>query len=185
MKKLVLSLLSLPLLSPFALHAAPAGDPTKSAYFDMGAVLERSPEYKDSMEELQKDYEHYENKLKNLQNKALKYKAQLEDTQLNKEGRLKIERELAGLQVDYQSALKEAQEDFAKRQRQVEEQLAKKIKRIIKETGKKNNWGAVTQAFVIINPDLDLTDEIVKALNESYAAEKKAAEQKKKVTQSK
>ncbi len=79
--------------------------------------------------------------------------------------RTKAQRELTDLDTDLQRKRREFQEDFNRRRNDAFATIVEKANVAIKEIAEKQNYDLILQDAVTVSPRVDITDEVIKALN--------------------
>lgn len=79
--------------------------------------------------------------------------------------RNKAQRELTDLDTDLQRKRREFQEDFNRRRNDAFATIVEKANAAIKEIAEKQNYDLILQDAVTVSPRVDITDDVIKALN--------------------
>lgn len=149
-------------------------------YVDVDTVLSKYNLAKDYNEEMLRMQTNMENKAKKHES-SLQAQAQAMQNKLQNNGYLSEEsynqdnQRLANAQNAAQRELASLQNDFQNSAMKAQQAVNDSIESYIKEYNSKHGYDAIFQkaATLYINPDLDITDEIVEGLNARYNKVKK------------
>ncbi|ACD94487.1 OmpH family outer membrane protein [Trichlorobacter lovleyi] len=166
MKRLVMMVLMLALMS----GSVWAAD-TKIGYLDMQRALNTSETGKAAKAQLQEKLKKYQEQINSKQEELQKLKNDLE-----KQGLALTEASRAAKEKDYQQKLKDfqrftkdAEEDLQARDGEFTKKILEVLEKIVQEYGKKNGYSVIFDArsagMLYADTSVDLTDEILKALN--------------------
>ena len=166
MKRLVLMALMLAVMT----GSAWAAD-IKLGYLDMQRTLNTSEAGKAAKEQLQEKLKKYQEQVNLKQDELQKLKNDLE-----KQGMALTEASRAAKEKDYQQKLKDfqrftkdAEEDLQARDGEFTKKILETLEKIVQEYGKKHNYSMIFDArsagMLYADTSVDLTEEILKALN--------------------
>ncbi|WP_051401753.1 OmpH family outer membrane protein [Advenella kashmirensis] len=79
--------------------------------------------------------------------------------------RTKAQRELSDLDTDLQRKRREFQEDFNRRRNEAFSGIVEKANAAIKNIAEKQNYDLIVQDAVTVSPRIDITDTVIKALD--------------------
>src|SRR5690606_24171197 len=79
--------------------------------------------------------------------------------------RTKAQRELSDLDTDLQRKRREFQEDFDRRRNEAFSGIVEKANAAIKNIAEKQNYDLIVQDAVTVSPRIDITDTVIKALD--------------------
>lgn len=77
------------------------------------------------------------------------------------------QRQLMEQDRDLQRRRREFQEDLSARKQEELQQILDRANRVVKQVAEAEKYDVILQEAVYINPQLDITDKVIKALNES------------------
>jgi Skp family chaperone for outer membrane proteins len=173
-----------------ATPAAPAGPPArfqdgfKYAYVNMQAIAQQSAEGKALAERLKSAQDtkqrELQDKNKNLQ--AMQQKLDQGGSVLSEAARTQLVSDIDRTQRDLQRASEDAQEELQKLAQQVEEDFTRKVLPIVDKVAKEKQvhfvFNAAQSGLIWADPGMDLTTEVIAALNGSKPAAPAAAPSK-------
>jgi len=103
-------------------------------------------------------------KLKGMSDKLDKESAVLADSD-----RTRRQRELSDLDRDFQRKQREFREDLNQRRNEELAQVLERANRVIRSIAEQRKYDLIVQEAVYVNPRIDITDEVLKALNSQSA----------------
>jgi outer membrane protein len=170
--------------------AAPAPPPArfqdglKYAYVNMQAIAQQSAEGKalaDRLKSMQDAKQReLQDKNKNLQ--AMQQKLDQGGSVLSEAARAQLQSDIDRTQRDLQRASEDAQEELQKLAQQVEEDFTRKVLPIVDKVAKEKQvhfvFNAAQSGLIWADPGMDLTTEVIAALNGSKPAAPAAAPSK-------
>lgn len=104
-------------------------------------------------------------KLKAMSDKLDKDSAVLADSD-----RTRRQRELSDLDRDFQRKQREFREDLNQRRNEELAQVLERANRVIRSIAEQRKYDLIVQEAVYVNPRIDITDDVLKALNTSQSA---------------
>ncbi|CAJ0781553.1 hypothetical protein LMG7141_01163 [Ralstonia condita] len=104
-------------------------------------------------------------KLKSMSDKLDKESAVLADSD-----RTRRQRELSDLDRDFQRKQREFREDLNQRRNEELAQVLERANRVIRSIAEQRKYDLIVQEAVYVNPRIDITDDVLKALNTSQSA---------------
>ena len=99
-------------------------------------------------------------KLKTMSDKLDKDSAVLADAD-----RTRRQRELSDLDRDFQRKQREFREDLNQRRNEELAQVLERANRVIRSIAEQRKYDLIVQEAVYVNPRIDITDDVLKALN--------------------
>ena len=99
-------------------------------------------------------------KLKGMSDKLDKDSAVLADSDRNRR-----QRELSDLDRDFQRKQREFREDLNQRRNEELAQVLERANRVIRSIAEQRKYDLIVQEAVYVNPRIDITDDVLKALN--------------------
>jgi outer membrane protein len=79
------------------------------------------------------------------------------------------QRELSDLDRDFQRKQREFREDLNQRRNEELAQVLERANRVIRSIAEQRKYDLIVQEAVYVNPRIDITDEVLKALNSQSA----------------
>ncbi|MFS8980110.1 OmpH family outer membrane protein [Cupriavidus necator] len=101
-------------------------------------------------------------KIRALADRLDKDAATLDDTE-----RQRRQREVADLDREFQLKQRAFREDLQRRRNQELAQLVERANRVIRQLAEQRKYDLVVQEAIYVNPRIDITDDVMKALNAS------------------
>jgi len=168
MKRFIVALfllLALPL-------SALAADGAKFGSVDIQKVLLMSDAGKEAKDLLGQKAGKYEAEKNSKEEELKKLKVELEKQGLllSESARSSKERDYQQRLKEYQRFLKDAQEDLQAKNDEFTSKIVDEIVKVAQEYGRKNGYTAIfvkSETMVYLDPSADLTEEVLKAFNES------------------
>jgi len=172
-----------------AAPAAPAPtarfqDGLKYAYVNMQAIAQQSAEGKSLADKLKaaQDAKQRELQDKNKNLQAMQQKLDQGGSVLSEAARAQLQTDIDRTQRDLQRASEDAQEELQKLAQQVEEDFTRKVLPIVDKVAKEKQvhfvFNAAQSGLIWADPGMDLTTEVIAALNGSKPAAPAAAPSK-------
>ncbi len=84
--------------------------------------------------------------------------------------RTRRQRELADMDRDFQRKQREFREDLNQRRNEELAGVLERANRVIRQIAEQRKYDLIVQEAVYVNPRIDITDEVLKALNASQSA---------------
>ena len=138
-------------------------------------VIRESPYYKSAESKMRSEFDKRQNDLE-TSGKALAEdikKFQRDADIMAPDERARKEKDLSARQVDFQYAQQKFREDAAARDRELTQDLMGKIKDAIQQVAKDKGVDLVVQDPVYAIPSMDITDDVLKALQSAGGAKSK------------
>lgn len=144
-------------------------------YVDMDSVLANynlAKDYNEDMMRMQSDAEgKISQKEKAMQNFANEVQKKMQNNgYLTQESYKQDEQKMANMQKDYQNSASEIQNNMMKAMANAQKAVQDSIVAFIESYNKSHGYDAIFQkaATLYINPQLDITDEVIEGLNAKY-----------------
>jgi outer membrane protein len=99
--------------------------------------------------------------------KAASDKLEREGPTLPDSQRIARQKQLVDQDRDFQRKRREFQEDLNSRKNEELQQVLERANKVVKQVAEAEKYDVILQEAVYINPKLDITDEVIKALNAS------------------
>lgn len=161
MKKLAVSCF----LFAFALTAAAEG---RIGFVNSQKIMNESPQATRAKKRIEKDFEKRDQDLQRIAKQLQGLQEALEKnalTMAESERRTK-EREFNDLNRDFQRRQREFREDLTQRQNEEMAAILDRVNKAIKQIADAEKYDIVFQEAVYASPRIDITDKVLKALNE-------------------
>ncbi|GFO65527.1 OmpH family outer membrane protein [Geomonas paludis] len=168
MKRFIVAI-SLVLALPLSVMAA---DGSKIGSVDIQKVLSQSDAGKEAKDQLMQKASKYEAEKAAKEADLLKLKGELESqgtALLNESARSAKDRDYQKGMKEYQRFLKDAQDDLQLKNGEYTNKILDEIGKVVQEFGRKSGYTAIfsREMMVYIDPSADVTDQVLKAFNES------------------
>ena len=152
----------------------------KMAYFDIDSLQEKYEYFKDVSGEVKNKEAEVTSQLTTMQNNYQKRLRQLQEkgpTMTQSEGEA-AQRELAGLQQNYQQRQMTLEQDLKKQQVELMTNVRTKIENFLKDYNKEKGYAFILSyepGFMLYYRDsvYDITNDVINGLNSAYQEEKK------------
>ncbi len=141
------------------------------AYVDVQKVMNQSKKGQAFKEEIKSKVEYYQKKLDEIDKKISSIEKQLESPVLSEEAKKKKRKELTDLKSEGQKIQQEAEEELSQMKAKAERELIIQIREITEKYAKEKNIdlvfvGGAIGGVVYFDKNIDITDEILKRLDE-------------------
>jgi len=155
------------LILALAATAAPAAD-IKIGYVDVERIHRESAPAERASKQLEKEFAPRAQELqrREAQLKSLQVQLEKDAVTLSEGERRSREQELARQGVEYQRMQREYREDLNLRRNQEISALLERANRVIKQIADAEKYDLILQDAVYRNPRLDITERVLKALEE-------------------
>lgn len=177
---LITSILSFSFLNIMAEDSKKVDRSEQTAYIDIEDITKKSEEYRAKMNELGQEVQKQKERFEKMRQKGAALQAKLEDAEVSQEAKTKIAIELATLENTFKIEGGNAEKELYRKEQEIKGDIFGKIMEAAKKAGEQAGFGAVQPKFIVINKNLDLTEDTIKILNARYLEERKKAGDKKK-----
>lgn len=174
MKKLLIPLLAcmFTTASVGALHAggALAAEPEiKIGFVNGQRVINESPQAARAKKKLEKEFEKRDQDLQKLGKQLQSMQEGLEKNAvtMSEADRRNKEREFNDLNREFQRRQREFREDLNLRQNEEMSAIYERVNKIIKQVAESEKYDLILQEAVVVSNRIDLTDKVIKALQEA------------------
>lgn len=159
---LVLFLGAVALVSP-----AQAEDAARIGYVNTDRIFREANTAKAAQTKLEQEFSKREKELLDIGNtlKSASDKLEREAPTLSEAQRISRQKTLVDQDRDFQRKRREFQEDLNARKNEELQQVLERANKIVKIVAEAEKYDVVLQEAVYINPRLDITDKVIKALN--------------------
>lgn len=158
--------LSVALLS-LSMTAVALAQGAKIGAVNVERVLRDSPLAKATSAKLEQEFSKRNSELQALaaQIKSASEKLEREAPTLPESQRVARQRQLVEQDRDFQRKQREFQEDLSMRRNEGLQQVLEKVNRVLKQVAESEKYDLIVQDAAYINPKLDITDQVIDALN--------------------
>jgi outer membrane protein len=132
-------------------------------------VVNESPQAAKAKKKLEKEFEKRDQDLQKMakQLQALQENLEKNGLTMSESDRRVKERELNETNRDFQRRQREFREDINLRQNEEMAVIYERVNRIIKQVAESEKYDLILQEAVFVSPRIDLTDKVIKALQET------------------
>ncbi len=147
---------------------AQAGD-FKVGVVDTERILRESAPALTAENKIEKEFSGRDNDIKKLNKDARELQAELtkEDSKLSDTDRRNKERELAAMNADLQRMQREFREDLNLRKNEELAIVLEQANKAIQQIAESENYDLILQEAVYRNPKIDITDKVIKYLDDN------------------
>jgi outer membrane protein len=162
------------LLVLFTASAAPAFAQAKIGFVNLDRILKEAPAAQRAMKKLEAEASKREQDLVKIREQLKKQQENLEKNSvtMSEADRQKRERELADLNREFQRKQREYSEDMNIRRNEELSGIIEQANRAVIKIAETEKFDIIFQEAVYRNPRLDITDRVIKALEEARPAAK-------------
>jgi outer membrane protein len=152
-----------------ALNAAAAESEIKVGFVNGQRVINESPQAAKAKKKLEKEFEKRDQDLQKMakQLQALQENLEKNGLTMSESDRRTKEREFNETNREFQRRQREFREDLNLRQNEEMASLYERVNRIIKQVAEAEKYDIILQEAVYVSSRIDLTDKVIKALQES------------------
>ena len=152
--------------------AAHAQEATKVGYVNTERILRDAAPAKAALAKIEQEFGKRD---KDLQDMAARLKSMGERLDrdasvLQDSERLRRQREFSELEKEFQRRQREFREDLNQRRNEELAQVLERANRVIRSIAEQRKYDLIVQEAVYVNPRIDITDDVPKALNTSQSA---------------
>ena len=143
----------------------------KIGFVNSQKILNDAPQAARAKKKIEKDFEKRDQDLQRLAKQLQGLQEALDKnavTMVESERRNK-EREFADLNRDFQRKQREFREDLSQRQNEEMASIFERVNKIIKQIAEAEKYDIIFQEAVYANPRIDITDKVIKALEDKPA----------------
>ena len=149
-----------------------AQDAARIGFVNTDRMLREAAPAKAAQTKLEQEFSRREKELVDLGNtlKAASDKFEREAPTLAESQRNARQKTLVDQDREFQRKRREFQEDLNARKNEELQQVLERANRIVKQVAEAEKYDVILQEAVYVNPKLDITDKVIKALNAAAAA---------------
>jgi outer membrane protein len=153
----------------FATGAIAAEGDAKVGFVNGQRVVNESPQAAKAKKKLEKEFEKRDQDLQKMakQLQATQENLEKNGVTMSESDRRAKEREFNDLNRDFQRRQREFREDLNLRQNEEMAGIYERVNKVIKQVAEGEKYDLIVQEAVYINPRIDLTEKVIKALQES------------------
>ncbi len=158
----------------FVAHPAAAQESTKIGFVSLDRILRDSNPAKAAQAKLESEFSKRQKDLQDANGrlKATADKFDKDSPVLSDSERTRRQRELADLDKDFQRRQREFNEDINQRKNEELAAVVERANKVIRSIAEGEKYDIVFQDAVYVNPKIDMTDKVLKALNAAPAPTK-------------
>ena len=155
------------LLTGAALLAHAQAEEVRIGYVNTDRIFREANTAKAAQTKLEQEFAKREKELVDIGNtlKTSSEKLEREAPTLSEAQRNSRQKQLVDQDRDFQRKRREFQEDLNARKNEELQQVLERANRVVKQVAEAEKYDVVLQEAVYINPKLDITEKVIKALN--------------------
>ncbi len=142
---------------------------TKIGFVNSQKVINEAPQAIRAKKRIEKDFEKRDQELQKIAKDLKTMQESLEKNAMTlaESDRRTKEREYNDLNRDFQRRQREFREDLSQRQNEETATIFDKVNKVIRQLAEAEKYDIIFQEAVYANPRIDITDKVLKALNDS------------------
>ncbi len=150
-----------------AMHPAAAQETSRIGFVSLDRILRDSTPAKTAQSKLEAEFSKRQKDLQDAGNrlKATADKFDKDAPVLSESDRARRQRELADLDKDFQRRQREFNEDINQRKNEELASVVERANKVIRQIAEGDKFDIVFQDAVYVNPRIDITEKVLKALN--------------------
>ena len=139
---------------------------TKIGFVNTERILREAPPAKSAQVKIEQEFSKREKDLQEISAriKAMSEKLDKESAVLNDTERQRRQRELSDLDKEFQRKQREFREDLNQRRNEEVANVLERTNKVIKQIAEAEKFDIILQDAVTVNPRIDITDKVLKAL---------------------
>ena len=140
---------------------------TKIGFVNTERILREAPPAKAAQIKIEQEFSRREKELQDLSAriKTMSEKLDKDAAVLPEADRARRQRELTDLDKDFQRKQREFREDLNQRRNEEVANVLERTNKVIKQIAEAEKFDIILQDAVTVNPRIDITDKVLKALN--------------------
>lgn len=148
-------------------HTAVMAQETKIGFVNTERILREAPPAKAAQVKIEQEFSKREKDLQDLSAriKATSDKLDKDAAVLTESDRARRQRELTDMDKDFQRKQREFREDLNQRRNEEVANVLERTNKVIKQIADAEKYDIILQDAVTVNPRIDITDKVLKALN--------------------
>lgn len=153
-------------------HPLAAAQDFRIGFVNTDRIFREANTAKAAQAKLEQEFSKREKDLNDMGNslKAASERYEREAPTLSESQRGQRQKQLVDMDRDFQRKRREFQEDLNARKNEELQQVLERANRVVKQVAEQEHFDVILQEAVYINPKLDITDKVIRALNASTAA---------------
>lgn len=167
-------------LSPWPAGAAD-GPPVKIGVINMQKVVRQSEAGKAAMEKLNKKFSRLQKELQAKQEELKAFKEDMEKKAplMSEDARAEKERQYKKMVREYKSRSDDAQFEMRQAENKTMEPILKELEKVVTKIAKQGHYAIILEknmpGLYYVSPQVDLTDEVIKAYDKTHQPDKAKA----------
>ena len=139
---------------------------TKIGFVNTERILREAPTAKAAQIKIEQEFSKREKELQDLSAriKSMSEKLDKESAVMSEADRTRRQREVADLDKDFQRKQREFREDLNQRRNEEVANVLERTNKVIKQIADTEKYDLILQDAVAVNPRIDITDKVLKAL---------------------
>ena len=140
---------------------------TKIGFVNTERILREAPPAKAAQVKIEQEFSRREKELQDLSAriKTMSEKLDKDAAVLTETDRTRRQRELSDVDKDFQRKQREFREDLNQRRNEEVANVLERTNKVIKQIAEAEKFDIILQDAVTVNPRIDITDKVLKALN--------------------
>ena len=140
---------------------------TKIGFVNTERILREAPPAKAAQVKIEQEFSRREKELQDLSAriKTMSEKLDKDAAVLPETDRTRRQRELSDVDKDFQRKQREFREDLNQRRNEEVANVLERTNKVIKQIAEAEKFDIILQDAVTVNPRIDITDKVLKALN--------------------
>ena len=146
---------------------ATAQEGLRIGFVDIERLLRDAAPAKTSQQKLEREFSSREKELQDItaQLKSMGERIDRDAAVLSESDRMRLRREFADLEKDFQRKQREFREDLNQRRNEELAQVIEQANRAIKDIAEKERYDLILQEAVTVSPRIDITEKVLRALS--------------------
>lgn len=148
-------------------HAQAQADDVRIGFVNTDRIFREATTAKAAQAKLEQEFSKREKDLNDMGTalKTASDKYEREAPTLSESQRTQRQKTLVDMDRDFQRKRREFQEDLNARKNEELQQVLERANRVVKQVAEQEHYDVILQEAVYINPKLDITDKVIRALN--------------------
>ena len=150
-------------------HPVASAQEVRIGFVNTDRIFREANTAKAAQAKLEQEFSKREKDLNDMGNtlKSASDKYEREAPTLSESQRTQRQKQLVDMDRDFQRKRREFQEDLTARKNEELQQVLERANRVVKQVAEQEHYDVILQEAVYINPKLDITDKVIRALNAS------------------
>ena len=150
-------------------HAQARADEIRIGFVNTDRIFREANTAKSAQAKLEQEFSRREKELSDMGTalKSASDKFEREAPTLSESQRVQRQKQVVDMDRDFQRKRREFQEDLNARKNEELQQVLDRANRVVKQVAEQEKYDVILQEAVYINPKLDITDKVIRALNAS------------------